>query len=103
MSTCRHWSRSPGSSAPGSRRSSELDAFLGLHTLAERMLYQCHFGHEVGHLDQRGMRVAARDDDMLVGRLLVAQEIQHILDSKIFVTQYDIESVSYTHLTLPTI
>ena len=32
-STCRRWSRWPGSSARASRKSSELDAFLGLHAL----------------------------------------------------------------------
>src|SRR5580700_9515135 len=82
-SICRHWSRWPGSSAPA--LSSELDAFLRLHALAERMLYQRHFGDEIGHFNERSMGVAAGDDDVLVGWLLVAQKIQHVLDVKIFV------------------
>src|SRR5881275_2220761 len=44
---------------------SELDAFLALHALAERMFDQCHLGDQVGHLDQRGMGVAPGNDDML--------------------------------------
>src|ERR1700682_410063 len=97
MSIYRHWSRWPESSALASQKSSELDAFLRLHALAERMFYQSHLGHEIGHLDQGSMRVAAGDDDMLVGRLLVAQKIQHILDRQIFVAQYDVELIQHHH------
>ena len=50
--------------------------FWALMPCAERMLDQRHFGDEIGDLDQLRLGVAAGDDDMLVGRLLVAEEVR---------------------------
>src|SRR3954470_6471749 len=84
-STCRRWSRWPGSSARASVAASELDALLTFHTGAERMLHQCHFGDEIGHLDQFQLGIAAGDDDVLVGGLFLAQEGKHLVEVKVIV------------------
>ena len=67
--------------------------FWRLDAGAERMFDQRHLGDEVGHLDQVGMGVAAGDDDVLVGRLLFAQEFQHVVDGEVVVAQHDVEFV----------
>src|SRR5262245_51097776 len=46
---------------------SELDALLGLHPVAERVLHHGHLGHQVSQLDQLRLGVAARGDDMQGG------------------------------------
>jgi hypothetical protein len=53
--------------------------------------------HQIGHLDQLGLGVAAGDDDVLVGRLLVAQEGQHFIEIEIVVAQHDVEFVQQHH------
>ncbi len=57
------------------------------------MLDQCHLGDQIGHLDQLGLGVAAGDDHVLVGGLLVAQEGQDFIEIEIVVTQHDVQLV----------
>src|SRR3954454_25255283 len=79
-STCRRWSRWPGSSVRASVAASELDALLAFYARAEWVLHQRHFGDEIGHLDQFRLGVAAGDDDVLVGGLFLAQEAKRLVE-----------------------
>src|SRR3954471_19888659 len=90
-STCRRWSRWPGSSARASVAASELDALLAFHAGTERMLHQRHFGDEVGHLDQLRLGIGAGDDDVFVGGLFLAQESQYVVDVEVVIAQHDVE------------
>src|SRR3954471_16938253 len=96
-STCRHWSRWPGSSALTSAAASEFDALLALHAGAERMFYQRHLGDEIGHLDQFRFCISSSDDDVLVGGFFLAQESQDLVQVEIVVAQHDVEFIEQHH------
>ena len=57
-----------------------------------------HLGDEIGHLDQLRLGVAAGDDDVLVGGLLVAQEGHDLVDREVVVAQDDVEFVEHDQL-----
>ena len=64
------------------------------------MLDHLHLGDQIGGLDQRLGRVAAGDDDVDVGRLVVAQERDHFVDRQIVVAEHDVEFVEQHDLVL---
>ena len=58
------------------------------------MLDLGHLGHEVGHLDQRRLRVAAGDHDVLV-RVARGKPRKHGVEIEIVVAEHDVELVEH--------
>ena len=75
-------------------RCSELDALLGSHPGREMMFDKAHLGHEIGGLQQFGLRVAAGDDNMEIGPA-GSQRGNDAGHGQIIVTQGDIQFVEH--------